>query len=537
MGPEFSFEDLFIILRRRALFFLIPVMVIAPVGLIVVALLPSKYVAEGTILVESQQIPDNYVRSTVNAYAQERIQIIRQRVMTHNRVLEVANKYNVFPRSSGLSESERAQAMRQATWVRLITVDRRRGAGDGTIAFTVSFRHEDPGKAFRVANEFMTLFLSEDVRSRTAGASNTTEFFEREATKLRNQVASLEDQITQFKVENADALPEHLGMHLSLMERASQNLNTAQRSIEALEEEKQFLERQLVVGGRPEDGLGGRLAGLETELARLRAAYHEGYPEIAAVKNEIAAVKRQMAPSAEIQKLRDSLRDAEFALSQAERAEPVDPEAIAAAEEQVDNARQALSDRISRESREGQGDISTVQIEGRLAIIDNRIRMNQRDADRLEKEMGDLQMRIARTPAVERDLASLTRDQQNLFDEYQELRAKQQDAALAESLEENQQAEKFSILEAARRPTTPTSPNRSKLAIMVLFLAGAAGGGIALAAEILLGRLRGRDQVTRLLDEHPIAVIPYIHSEGDDLPIVGALTGFLRRLPFRPRPA
>ena len=220
MGDEFSIEDAIIILKRRFFYFLIPVLIIAPLGILTVMLLPAKYTAQGTILVESQQIPTELIRSTINAYAQERIQTIRQRVMTRNRLLEVAEKYSLFPRSLGLSETERVKLMRERLDVSLITSDfNRNAARDGTIAFTVAYTDRDDNKAFQVANEFMTLFLSEDVRSRTTGASNTTEFFEREATRLRDSVATIEERISEYKTSNANSLPEHLNMHLDMLER------------------------------------------------------------------------------------------------------------------------------------------------------------------------------------------------------------------------------------------------------------------------------------------------------------------------------
>ncbi len=513
MGDEFSLEDALIILQRRFLYFLIPVLVIAPIGVLTVMLLPAKYTAKGTILVESQQIPTDLIRSTINAFAQERIQTIRQRVMTRNRLLQVADKYTVFPRTTRLSESERVSLMRSRLKVSLITIDgRRRSPQDGTIAFTVSYTDQDPAKAYLVANEFMTLFLSEDVRTRTAGASNTTEFFEQEAAKLRAEVAAIEDRISKFKVVNADALPEHLNMHLDMLERTTRELNSAQRSIETLEEEKRFLETQLVSGTRPENGLAQELLRLEGELARLRATYHDRYPEIQAKRDEIASIKRQMAPSADIQRLRNELRDAEAALYSSERVDPVDPDAVAAAELDVERARDALSEKIAGEARKGSTDISGVQMEGRLAVIENRIRMLNRSSEGLRAQIKNYEARIARTPAVERDLAGLTRDYENIFQEYQEVRAKQQDAQLAESLEENQQAEKFSILEPALRPDKPTSPDRAKLSILVIFASLAAGGGIAFLAEMLFSTVRGRNHIASLVDEHPIAVIPYIHG-------------------------
>jgi len=297
MGDEFTLEDALIILQRRFLYFLIPAILLAPIGIIAVMLLPAKYTAQGTILVESQQIPTDFVRSTINAYAQERIQTIRQRVMTRNRLLEVADEYELFPRALGLSETERVKRMRNNLKVDLITTSANRGSGDGTIAFTVAYTDRDSRKSYLVANKFMTLFLDEDVRARTAGASNTTEFFERETGRLRNAVAQLEDRVSKYKAENSGALPEHLNMNLDMLERLQRELSTAQSSISQLEEERRFLENQLISGANGDNSMSAELARLESELARLRATYRDSYPEVVAKRDEIAALKARMAPS------------------------------------------------------------------------------------------------------------------------------------------------------------------------------------------------------------------------------------------------
>jgi len=374
MSEEFSIEDAIIVFRRRFFYFLIPALIIAPLGILTVMLLPAKYTAQGTIMVESQQIPTELIRSTINAYAQERIQTIRQRVMTRNRLLGVADKYTLFPRSLGLSETERVKLMRERLNVSLITSDFNRNSGrDGTIAFTVAYTDRDANKAFQVANEFMTLFLSEDVRSRTAGASNTTEFFEREATRLRDAVATIEERISEYKTNNADALPEHLNMHLDMLERGNRDASESQSTITQLEEEARFLETQLISGPTSDDSLSRELVRLESELARLRATYRDNYPEVVAKRDEIAAIRRQMAPSQEIQTLRRTLANSDAALTRIERDETTTPEALQAAEQEVENARIALSDKIGEESRKGSSDIAGVQLEGRMAVINNRI--------------------------------------------------------------------------------------------------------------------------------------------------------------------
>lgn len=526
MGDEFSIEDALIILRRRFFYFLIPALAIAPLGVMAVMLLPAKYTAQGTILVESQQIPTELVRSTINTYAQERIQTIRQRVMTRNRLLEVADDFNLFPKSMGLSESERVGLMRDGLDVQLITSNSSRNANrDGTIAFKVSYTDRDPDKAYLVANRFMTLFLDEDVRARTAGASNTTEFFVQEASRLRNAVATIEERISQYKMANADALPELLNMHLDMLERARRDLNAALTSVSQLEEEQRFLETQLISGSNTDNSLANEVARLEAELARLRAIYHDNYPEVTAKRDEIASIKRQMAPSQEIVRLRNALAGAENTLTKAERAQPSDPAAIQQAEKDVEAARVALSDKISEESRKGYSDITGVQLEGRIAVINNRIRMLNKQIEATQLEIASLEQRVAKTPEVERGLSALTRDYQNIFREYQDVLSKQQDAQLAENLEENRQAEKFSILEPALRPDNPSSPDRPKLILGALFAALAIGAAAAFSAELVFSTIRGRSHLSQLIGGHPIAVIPYIRSENDHrfgLPLMGA---------------
>jgi uncharacterized protein involved in exopolysaccharide biosynthesis len=517
MGDEFALEDALIILQRRFLFFLLPVLLIAPLGIVAVMLLPAKYTAQGTILVESQQIPSELVRSTINTYAQERISTIRQRVMTRERLLEVADKYALFPKALGLSETERVTLMRQRLGVNLISTAAR-GGGDNTIAFTVSYTDPEPRNALRVANEFMTLFLNEDVRTRTSGASNTTEFFEREATRMRNTVAELENRVSKFKADNASALPEHLNMHLNMLERARTDLANAQSSITQLEEERRFLETQLISGSARDNALAADLARLEAELARLRATYRDTYPEVVAKREEIASIKQRMAPSEAISRLRGELTVAEDRLTVAERTAAPDSEELIAAIAVVDAAREALSSRITDETRKGANDFTGVQLEGRIAVIENRIRMLTKRSETLEMQIADLEQRIAKTPEVERGLSALTRDYQNMFAEYQSLLTKRQAAQLAENLEENQQAEKFSILESAQMPDKPSSPDRPKLIFAALFGALGAGGATALGLELLQARLRGRTHLAHLLDGQPIAVIPYIRTENDSRP-------------------
>lgn len=516
MGDEFSIEDILIILRRRGLFFAIPFIFIALIGAMIVMVLPAQYASTGTILVESQQIPEELVRSTITGYAQERIETIKQRVMTRNRLLTVADDFSLFDKDTSLSASERARKMRDKLRVRLITAERKRGSSsDGTIAFTVSFQHSDASKAHKVANRFMTLFLDEDVRSRTVGASNTTEFFERETQRLRGSVAEIEQRIADYKSENSDALPEQYDMQLNMLERVRRDVNSIRSNLAQLEEERRFLENQIMSGASNDTQISIQIAQLEADLARLRATYQDGYPEIIAKRNELASLKRSIAPSGNFKALQTDLENADRELIALERSGDATPELIAKAELKIENAREALSEKIAQEVSKTGADSATFQLEGRLTVINNRIRMLKRQETAQIAEIAKLEERINKTPAVERGLAGLSRDYDNVFREYQDMLSKQQAAQLAENLEENQQAEKFSILEPALFPDEPTSPDRPKLLVLSVAFALAAGFGIAMIAEIMMQTLRGRTHISNIIGGAPIAVIPYIDTDED----------------------
>src|SRR5664280_2416007 len=85
------------IAKRRAFYFAIPFLLIFAIGSLILAAWPGQYLSQGTILVQSQEIPTDLVRPTVAALANDRIEIIQQRIMTRNNLLAIAKKFQIAP--------------------------------------------------------------------------------------------------------------------------------------------------------------------------------------------------------------------------------------------------------------------------------------------------------------------------------------------------------------------------------------------------------------------------------------------------------
>jgi uncharacterized protein involved in exopolysaccharide biosynthesis len=201
-GGQFLSPAYFIdVLKRRLLYFLIPFVLIFAVGATAVMFIPAVYVAEGKILVETQQIPSDLVRSTVNAVANERVVVIGQRILTRDNLLAIANKYQLFSgRRKQMTGTEMVDMMRASTQIKPVDLKTSNAQNAPlTLAFTVGFEHEQPVTAMRVAAEFVTMILSEDVRVRTNLASETTKFLEREVKRLEAELNAVEVKIAEAR--------------------------------------------------------------------------------------------------------------------------------------------------------------------------------------------------------------------------------------------------------------------------------------------------------------------------------------------------
>ena len=200
LGQLFSPANIFALIKRRALYFVIPFILVFAIGAVVALAWPAKYLAEGKILVQSQEIPSDLVRPTVISLANERIQIIEQRIMTRDNLLAIAKKFQISKNSwqNLISGTEIVDFVKERARIKPLALtlgsDRKQA-----IAFTVGFEHERPDVAMKVANELVTMILNEDVRARTAFASETTKFLDRDVQRLETQLSQFDAQIAELR--------------------------------------------------------------------------------------------------------------------------------------------------------------------------------------------------------------------------------------------------------------------------------------------------------------------------------------------------
>mgnify|MGYP000135566577 CR=1 FL=1 len=199
------------LLWRRLPWVLVIWVTLSAAGITVAYILPPVYLSSGTILV----VPPQIQGPSAQVPAPQQLQTIRQRLMTRPTLLDMAERLRIFDKQPELSPADRVAAMQDATTFKQITIGQGgRRAPPGAVAFTVSFENADANLAARVANEMVTLILELNQTIRIELASGTVDFYEQEVSRLQNELTDLEQQLANFKTENAGTLPSTLPLRI-----------------------------------------------------------------------------------------------------------------------------------------------------------------------------------------------------------------------------------------------------------------------------------------------------------------------------------
>ena len=531
-----SISDYLSIAWRRKFHILIPFLLVLAVTVPTVYLLPPVYKSTGTILIESQQIPEELIQSTVTTFADERIQVIKQRIMTSQQLFEIIRKFDLYKDEiNSTPRSEILDGMRERITIDRVSANlksqRNRGAS-ALIAFTVSFEHGSPVVAQRVANELVTLFLDENIRSRTARAEETSGFLKKESERLGNEMARMEEQIAEFKQENAGSLPETLRLKLERVSMLKTALLTSSGDINTLNERKKLLlidlgtlEREknapVSIESLPQEEQQKKkeLEELQKQFISLSARYGSAHPDVKALERQIDAFQSEYGTLDSIETLMEQKEQVEEelrVLTQKYSAEHPDVKKMKRRLEGIvlmiveDDQPVSETDVVAEEEVDSNPNPLLLQTQAKLESVDNSIQRIQDSKIQLENQITLLEGQISRIPQVERGLEALERDYVNTRVKYQEIKAKQLQAELSQSLEQDQKGERFTLLEPPLRPDKPVKPNRPKLFMMGLALSMIGGLGVAGLAESLDGGIRGPRALAAATQMTPLVSIPYI---------------------------
>ena len=520
-------------LRHRRTFYLVAILLM--IATLAFALgLPPTYVAGATILIEQQEIPQELVRSAVTSFADQRVQIISQRVMTTQNLMALIERYKLYPDIRLTKPREELlNKMRDDIAMKMISadvIDPRSGVPTrATIAFSVSYKSHSPDLALKVADDLTSLYLNENLTSRTQRAEQTSTFFAEEAGRQQAQIMELDKKLSDFKQKNQEKLPELAQLNQQISERTELDLRDAENRIAALDSQKVLLEAQLAQipptslvlsdSGQRILSTEDRLKALKSELASYKARYAPGHPDIVNTQREVDGLAKQVNSDDDTSDIARKLQEARDQLASArEKYSPDHPDVVrltrVVGELEKAVAAAPASGTLTRE-RAHADNPAYIQVKGQLdaLIVDRESAVKKRNE--LQAKLDDYERRLAQSPSVERQYRELARDLDGAQLKYQEIRSKQTEVQVSQNLETERKGERFTMIEPPLPPEKPISPPRFLILALGSVLSLAAGLGAAVLRNNVDRSVRGVEDMLTLLSVPPLVSIPKIVTQAE----------------------
>jgi len=534
-----SLGDYLDIFRRHKYVIIITALIISIISSTVVFFLPPTYKSEGLILIEAQEIPVDLVRSTVTSYADQRIQVIQKRIMTTTNIMDIVRKFGLYKKTRAKAPSSEVVALfRENMAVKMVeanVIDPRSGkAKKASIAFTISFLNENPQLARDVANELVTMFLSENIKSRNERAAETSSFLDEEASKFQAKVQDLEEQIADFKNQYSDSLPELLEYNLATIQRLESELSANRNEITGLKDQLSAYTSELSVvepylsanvttlGASSVNGqlLQNQLSQAQVQYNDLVAKYSHGHPDVLQVERQIKNLEQQLGINSS-GTTASALELARTELSQLrERYSENHPDvkhAIAKVEAlklETNNAQEEASVTAKIDNKREVNPLYTRLQTNIKLLYSEQKRLVNRQAE-LREKIADFEERVVRTHQVKRVYDQLIRDHESNLAKYTELKSKQLSAELAQSLETENKGESFTLIDPPQVAGKPVKPDRTKLTFLGIAVSFVIGLVLALIIEFLFGGVRGYKNISDVIGQPPLATIQIIKTKDD----------------------
>lgn len=534
--PTKRLSDYLSLLRRQKKSIIVTSFVSFIVFVLIAFLWPPTYRSSATILIEEQDIPADFVRSTVTSYVAQRIEVINAQVMTRSNLMGLIEKHNLYPHLRNReTRDELIERMREDTnreTVSADVIDPRSGRPTtATIAFTLSFEGRNPQTVLQVTNELATLYLNENLKKRAEQAEETSAFLGSEAGRLRDEISESEGKLAEFKKLHGEKLPEFKQINFQLMERIDQEITSTDNQLRALQERKFYLEGQLAqinpggpvfssTGERvmgPED----RLSALQTEFLRISNLYHPDHPDLVKMRREIGSLERSVegaGASGDQAKRLTNLR-AEL-IQKKDRYKEGHPEitklikSISALEKRLSENPLPISTRsiLAQEP----DNPAYITLNSQLDSVRTDIRATRALLLRHQEKRANIENRLLQSPQVEREYLEISRDYENALMKYREIKSKLTEANISQELERERKGERFSLIDPPGLPEEPIKPNRIAILFLGFIISGAIGFGQTFVRDALDGSAHTPDEIKTLLGKPPLAVVP-LHKTAAEL--------------------
>lgn len=441
---------------------------------------PKVFTASATVYVEERNIIQPLMQGTaVATTATDRAKIAREVIFSRKILAQVLQAGGwITPGMSELEQERTMEAVKART--RVVNV--------GSNLVRIEFQDKSPQRAFQAAQRFADLFIHESASTQTRESADAFEFIDSQVKVYHEKLTQAEQALKEFRSEHLDARPgteAEISSRISSLQASIEktSLELKEARIRQASLQKQISGEAVISTSLTREGqYVARIAELQTQLDTLRLSYHDTYPDIVRLKQQI-----------------EDLRE----LMEGERGKR-------------EKANQAIK----------AGDPYSVDETVRVSPIYQRLRSDLLDTNtaietlnaRLQETSQILKTELARAKKLyggEAALAELTRDYEVNRDIYHDLLKRRENARVSKNLDANKQGLTMRIHEPAVLPLQPSGIRFMHFVGIGVIL----GALVPIGAIVVLQQLQPKVRVPTIITERigttVLATIPQSAMLGD----------------------
>ena len=481
---SFNFYDYIDIFRKRIWYFIIPLVLVITGTALYVLTAPKWYRSSTLVLVFPQKISEDYVKTTVTSTVEDRLASITQEILSRTRLEKIITEFNLYPnRVKSASMESVVELMRKDIEIDFPKTEKEKNS------FTISYIGKDPRLVVQVTTKLASMFIEENTKRREQQAQGTTEFLGAELKTQKEKVEKAQQAITIYKSRYINELPENRDANLKVFEQLQLNSQKIGEAVRAAEDRKLIIENQLA--GLAFTGTG---ASLHSDSTR-----------------ELAISSPGIAPSPQVVQLNRLKLDLEELRGKYTESHPD----IIATKKKIEDLEKRIA-RMETQAKDPASDQFNVFQSDRkkqLAMIDKEIIRLKKEDERVRAMIATTQARIENAPVRDLALSGVSREFNNLNETYQTLLKKSAEAQQAENLERRQKGEQFRVLDPARVPVKPYTPNIPKALLIGLVLGIGSGLGMTFIREQMDRSFRDSEDLEVTLGLRVLANIPKVDKK------------------------
>lgn len=412
--------------------------------------IPNQYEASARIYVDTQTILRPLMSGlTVQPNVEQQVSMLGRTLITRANVEKVAALAGLDISDDKVAKSERRlEEVTKALQIQSVGRDN---------LYQLSYRDKNPEQAKKVVDSFVSVFVQSSVGASRKDADSAKAFIDEQIRAYRLKLEEAESKLKEFRIRNIDSqnvegkdAAARMAELSSQLDAARLQMREAEQAREAakasLEGEKGTQSDAVLQSVMQESAMGAVVSTPELDaridlqqknLDALLQRFTEQHPEVIAARRVIADLEAKRRHEQDAQRKRVST-----------------PPAM---------------------PKIGNNSLAYQELSKLVATADVQLATARARAAEYSSRLEQAKARLKDAPRIEAEAAQLNRDYAIHKKAYEELVSRRESAAMYDKLDDAAGIAEFRVIEPARVPPRPVSPNRPVLLAGALLLSLSVG--------------------------------------------------------------